>query len=66
MADTYSSGLLTNAQVKLASKYQEAELRRKERPVLAIGTRNAQYTLPDWKTLKNNRVPTMCTGDACG
>lgn len=59
MADTYSSGLLTNAQVKLASKYQEAELRRKERPVLAIGTRNAQYTLPDWKTLKTAEARTV-------
>ncbi len=52
MADTYSSSLLVNAQTKLNGKYNEAELRRKERPVLTLSTKNAQYTLPEWQNLK--------------
>lgn len=59
MADTYSSSLLTNAQVKLATKYNEAEMRRKEKPVLSIATRNAQYTLPDWNALKTAEARTV-------
>lgn len=48
----YASSLLTNAQTTLATKYNEAELRRKERPVLTMALNNAQYTLPDWESLK--------------
>ncbi len=59
MADTYSSSLLTNGQVQLATKYNEAELKRKERPVLGITTKNAEYTIPEWKALKTAEARTI-------
>jgi hypothetical protein len=59
MSDTYSSSLLTNAQVRLATKYNEAELRRKERPVIAMGMRNAAYTIPDFETVKTAEARTV-------
>lgn len=55
----YASSALTNAQVKLSTKYNEAELRRKERPVLNLGLKNAEYTIPDWAVLKTAEARTV-------
>jgi hypothetical protein len=48
----YASSVLVNAQAVLASKYNEAELRRKERPVLTLATKNVPYCLPDHEALR--------------
>jgi hypothetical protein len=48
----YASSVLVNAQAKLATKYNEAELRRKNRPVLDLAVKNVPYCLPDHQTLK--------------
>jgi hypothetical protein len=48
----YASSVLVNAQAKLATKYNEAELRRKNRPVLDMAVKNVPYCLPDHQALK--------------
>lgn len=48
----YASSVLVNAQAKLATKYNEAELRRKNRPVIDLATKNVPYCLPDHQALR--------------
>lgn len=51
MANYASSALLT-AQTTIAKKYNEAELRRKRRPVIALALQNQEYSIPDAKRLR--------------
>jgi hypothetical protein len=48
----YASSVLVNAQAKLATKYNEAELRRKNRPVIDMATKNVPYCLPDHQSIR--------------
>jgi hypothetical protein len=47
----YAASVLTAAQATLATKYNEAELRRKQRPVINMAIGNSQYCLPDHQEL---------------
>jgi uncharacterized protein YbjQ (UPF0145 family) len=48
----YASSVLVTAQAKLGTKYNEAELRRKEKPVLNMAVRNQDYAIPNHQILK--------------
>lgn len=43
----YATAALLTAQTKLASKYNEAELRRKLRPAVQMALQNSDYSIPD-------------------
>jgi hypothetical protein len=55
----YASSVLVNAQAQLAKKYNEAELRRKSRPVLDLAVKNVPYCLPDHQKLKTADARTV-------
>lgn len=48
----YAPSVLVNAQAILGSKYNEAELRRKERPALALAVRNQDFAIPNHAELR--------------
>lgn len=49
----YASSVLTTAQAKLGTKYNEAELRRKDKPVLSMAIRNQDFCIPGHQELKS-------------
>jgi uncharacterized protein YbjQ (UPF0145 family) len=55
----FASSVLVNAQAVLASKFNEAELRRKNRPVLNMAVNNTEYCLPDHQALKKAEARTV-------
>lgn len=54
----YQDSLLVNAQTVLATKYNEAELRRKERPVLQMASKN-DYSIPDAAKVRTSEDRTV-------
>lgn len=48
----YASSVLVTGQAKLGSKYNEAELRRKNKPVLSMAVANQDYAIPGHQELK--------------
>jgi uncharacterized protein YbjQ (UPF0145 family) len=55
----FASSVLVNAQTVLATKFNEAELRRKQRPVLNLAVKNSAYCLPDYETLRKAEARTV-------
>lgn len=54
----YQDSLLVNAQTVLATKYNEAELRRKERPVLTMASKN-DYSIPAAEEIRKSNDRTV-------
>jgi hypothetical protein len=48
----YATAALLTAQARLSQKYNEAELRRKVRPVIQMALNNSGYSIPDANALK--------------
>ncbi len=50
----YASSVLTTAQAMLNRKYNEAELRRKQRPATNLAVKNQDYAIPNHAELKKS------------